>query len=57
MLYKIKNRDLRLEIENEYALYLIMTLVSDSMGEDNTSQRMFGKLMDIMLSHIEECDD
>lgn len=57
MLYKIKNRELKLEIENEYALYLIMTLVRDSMGEDIASQNMFGKLIDIMMTHIEECDD
>jgi len=31
-----------MEIENEYALYVIMTLVRDCMSETVSSQRVFG---------------
>jgi hypothetical protein len=46
-----------MEIDNEFALYLMMTLVNDSMGETLASQKIFGQLMDLMITHIEECDD
>jgi len=53
----IKRKELKLEIDHEFALYLMMTLVRDSMGETVASQRVFGQLMDLMITHIEECDD
>jgi hypothetical protein len=46
-----------MEIDHEFALYLMMTLVNDSMGETLASQKIFGQLMDLMITHIEECDD
>lgn len=46
-----------MEIEHEYALYIIMTLVRDSLSSTSDSQRIFGQLMSLMLTHIEECDD
>ena len=46
-----------MEIENEYALYVMMTLVGDCMADSVTSQKIFGQLMDLVLTHIEDCDD
>jgi hypothetical protein len=46
-----------MEIDHEFALYLMMTLVNNSMGETLASQKIFGQLMDLMITHIEECDD
>lgn len=57
MLLKLKTKQIKMEIEYEYALYLMMTLVRDCMEETVDSQKIFGQLMDLMLSHIEECDD
>jgi len=54
---KVKNKTLKMEIENEYALYVMMTLVRDCMLETVSSQRVFGQLMDLVLTHIEDCDD
>ena len=57
VLVKIKKRMLKLEIEYEYGLYVLMTLVRDSMTDKISSQKVFGQLMDLMLTHIEDCDD
>jgi hypothetical protein len=57
ILLKVKTRSIKLEIEYEYALYVMMTLVRDSMEETIESQKIFGQLMDLMLVHIEDCDD
>lgn len=57
MLKKIKRKELKMEIEHEYALYIMMTLVRDSLTDSSDSQRIFGQLMGLMLTHIEECDD
>jgi hypothetical protein len=46
-----------MEIEYEIALYVMMTLVRDSMDEKIGNQKIFGQLMDLMLVHIEDCDD
>ncbi len=53
----IKKKELRLDVDHEYALYLMMTLVRDSMGESLKAQKIFGQLMDLMITHIQECDD
>lgn len=50
-------KQLKMEVENEYALYVMMTLVRDCMVESVSSQKVFGQLMDLMLVHIEDCDD
>jgi hypothetical protein len=48
----------KLEVEYEYALYVMMTLVRDCcLTESIDSQKIFGQLMDLMLAHIEDCDD
>ena len=57
ILLKIKNRTLKMEIENEYALYVMMSLVRDCMTDSVASQKVFGQLMDLVLTHIEDCDD
>lgn len=57
MLLRVKQKKVKMEIEYEYALYLMMTLVRDCMEENVESQKIFGQLMDLMLTHIEECDD
>jgi hypothetical protein len=57
ILQKLKTKQLKMEVENEYALYVMMTLVRDCMLENVTSQKVFGQLMDLMLVHIEDCDD
>ena len=57
IMLKIKQKQLKLEVEYEYALYAMMCLVRDSMGESVEHQRVFGQLMDLMLTHIEECED
>ncbi len=57
ILLKLKCKNLKLEVENEYALYVMMTLVRDCQEESVASQKVFGQLMDLMLVHIEECDD
>lgn len=46
-----------MEIENELALYLLMTLVRDCQQENVSSQKVFGQLMDLIMVHIEDCDD
>ena len=48
---------MKLEVEYEYALYVMMTLVRDCLTESIDSQKIFGQLMDLMLAHIEDCDD
>jgi hypothetical protein len=53
----IKQKTLKLDIDHEFALYTMMTLVRDSMGESLKSQKIFGQLMDLMITHIQECDD
>lgn len=53
----VKRKELKMEIDHEFALYLMMTLVRDSQGETVAAQRIFGQLMDLMITHIEECDD
>jgi hypothetical protein len=35
----------------------MMTLVRDCQKENIASQKVFGQLMDLMLVHIEDCDD
>lgn len=57
ILKKIKTRSLKMEIEYELALYVMMTLVRDSASEAISNQKIFGQLMDLMLIHIEDCDD
>jgi len=57
ILYKLKTKQLKMEVENEFALYVMMTLVRDCMMENVSSQKVFGQLMDLMLVHIEDCDD
>ena len=57
ILLKVKSKQVKLEIEYEYALYIMMTLVRDCMQENVDSQKIFGQLMDVVLSHIEDCDD
>lgn len=54
---KIKTRGLKIEIEYEIALYVMMTLVRDSMEDKISNQKIFGQLMDLMLVHIEDCED
>jgi hypothetical protein len=54
---KVKNRELKMEIENEFALHVMMTLVRDCMEDTVASQKVFGQLMDLVLAHIEDCDD
>ena len=39
---KIKKKQLKLEIENEFALYVMMTLVRDCLDESVSSQKVFG---------------
>ena len=46
-----------METEFEIALYVMMTLVRDSMEDKISNQKIFGQLMDLMLVHIEDCDD
>jgi hypothetical protein len=57
ILLKVKNRELKMEIENEFALHVMMTLVRDCMEDTVASQKVFGQLMDLVLAHIEDCDD
>jgi hypothetical protein len=57
MLQMVQRKELKMEIDHEYALYLMMTLVNDSMGDNLASQKIFGQLMDLMITHIEVCDD
>jgi hypothetical protein len=54
---KIKDKSLKLEIEYELGLYVMMTLVRDSAQEGANNQKIFGQLMDLMLAHVEDCDD
>lgn len=42
ILLKVKNRNLKLEIENEFALHVMMTLVRDCMEDTVASQKVFG---------------
>lgn len=53
----MKNKSLKMEVENEFALYLLMTLVRDCQEENVASQKVFGQLMDLIMVHIEDCDD
>jgi hypothetical protein len=57
ILFKLKTKQLKMEVENEFALYVMMTLVRDCQLESVSSQKVFGQLMDLMLVHIEDCDD
>lgn len=57
ILSKIKTKQLKMEVEYEIALYVMMTLVRDSMDESVKNQKIFGELMDLMITHIEDCDD
>jgi len=57
IILKVKTKTVRMEIENEFALYVMMTLVRDCLSETAASQKVFGQLMDLMLAHIEDCDD
>ena len=57
ILIKVKTRAVKLEIEYEYALYVMMTLVRDCMTESLDSQKNFGQLMDLVITHVEDCDD
>jgi len=34
-----------------------MTLVRDSMDDRASNQKIFGELMDLMITHIEDCND
>ena len=42
ILLKVKSKQVKLEIEYEYALYIMMTLVRDCMQENVESQKVFG---------------
>lgn len=42
ILFKVKSKQVKLEIEYEYALYIMMTLVRDCMQENVDSQKIFG---------------
>jgi hypothetical protein len=57
VILKLKTKQLKLEVENEFALYAMITLVRDCLSESTSSQRVFGQLMDLVLTHIEDCDD
>lgn len=57
ILLKLKSKNLKMEVENEFALYLMMTLVRDCQEESVASQKIFGQLMDLIIVHIEDCDD
>lgn len=46
-----------MEIEYELGLYVMMTLVRDSAQEGANNKKIFGQLMDLMLAHVEDCDD
>ena len=57
ILFKVKTKSLKLEVENEFALYVMMTLVRDCLVDNAGSQKVFGQLMDLMIAHIEDCND
>jgi len=42
ILYKLKTKQLKMEVENEFALYVMMTLVRDCQVESVSSQKVFG---------------
>ncbi|TNV74775.1 hypothetical protein FGO68_gene16630 [Halteria grandinella] len=57
ILFKVKTKSIKLEVENEFALYVMMTLVRDCLIDNAGSQKVFGQLMDLMIAHIEDCND
>eukprot|EP00347_Sterkiella_histriomuscorum_P004053 403361925 len=57
MLVKLKNKTLKLELEYEYILYTLMMLIATTGQETLANQKVFGQLMDIMIVHINECND
>jgi hypothetical protein len=57
ILKKIKNKTLKMEIEYEIALYIMMTLVRDTAEDDHQNHKVFGQMMGLMLGHVEDCDD
>ena len=61
ILMKIKrnatNFNLQLEAENEYALFALSKLLGDALGDDADASRDFGQLLDMLLAHIDDCNE
>ncbi|CDW78770.1 UNKNOWN [Stylonychia lemnae] len=52
-----KRQTLKIEIEYEFALFVLTTIIENSSNETFSNQQAQGQLLDIIISHIENCDD
>ena len=57
ILEKIKSKQLKMDQECEYAVYVMMELINNSMHDNHFSRESFGQIVDLMNSHIENCED
>jgi hypothetical protein len=57
ILTKLKMKTLKDEADSKYALILLMQMINSSQRGDLTSQTIFGDLLNLVFSHIEDCQD
>jgi len=57
ILKKLKSNTLKMEVENEYALHILMGLVKDVIAQKDIYSNSLGQLIDLIHGHIQQCDD
>jgi hypothetical protein len=57
MITKLKMKLLKEEADSEYALFVLMQMINNSQRGDFASQTIYGDLLNLVLSHIEDCQD